>query len=81
MSKLQNKYLAQIEDISLNHSYYAARLLENYFDAAKRSGNGVLLYEKLRRATQLKPETQEKVLTFFVNFCKDHNILVTELST
>jgi hypothetical protein len=77
MSKLQNKYLSQIEDISLNHSYYAAKLLENYFDAARRSGNGALLYEKLKRATQLKPETQEKVLAFFVNFCKDHNISVT----
>lgn len=81
MSKLQNKYLAQIEDVSINHSHYAAKLLENYFDAARRSGNGALLYEKLRRATQLKPETQEKVLTFFVNFCKDHNISVTEFST
>lgn len=77
MRKLQNKYLLQIEDVSVNHSYYAARLLENYFDAALRSGNGALLYEKLRRATQLKPETQEKVLTFFVNFCKDHNVAVT----
>lgn len=81
MRKLQNKYMEQISDISINHSYYASRLLENYFDAAKRSGSGVILYEKLKRATQLKPETQEKVLTFFVNFCKDHNILVTELST
>lgn len=81
MSKLQNKYLAQIEDISLNHSHYAAMLLENYFDAAKRSGSGVILYEKLRRATQLKPETQEKVLIFFVNFCKDHNISFTESLT
>lgn len=77
MSKLQNKYIEQIRDISVNHSYYAARLLENYFDAAKRSGNGILLYEKIKRATQLKPETQKKVLTFFVNFCKDHNITVT----
>jgi hypothetical protein len=81
MNKLQNKYLVQIEDVSLNHSYYAARLLENYFDAARRSGSGVILYEKLKRATQLKPETQKKVLTFFVNFCKDHNISVTEFLT
>ena len=80
MSKLQNKYLAQIEDVNINNSYYAAKLLENYFDAARRSGNGVILYEKLRRATQLKPETQKKVLTFFVNFCKDHNIPFTEFS-
>ena len=81
MSKLQNKYLAQIEYVSLNHSHYAAKLLENCFDAARRSGSGVLLYEKLKRATQLKPETQEKVLTFFVNFCKEHNIPFTEFST
>lgn len=60
MSKLQNKYLAQIEDVNINNSYYAAKLLENCFDAARRSGNGVLLCEKLRRATQLKPETQKK---------------------
>lgn len=81
MSELQNKYLEQINDISVNHSNYAAKLLENCFYAARISGNGVLLHEKLKRSTELKPQTQKKVLTFFVNFCEDHNISFTEFST
>jgi len=80
MSKLQNKYLEQISDIRTRHSHYAAKLLENCFYAARISKSGVLLHEKLKRSTELKPETQKKVLTFFVNFCKDHNISVTEFS-
>jgi hypothetical protein len=69
-----------INDVSVNDSNCAAKLLENYFHAAEKIGNGALLYKKLEHATRSKPQTQKKVLAFFVTFCKDHNITVTEFS-
>jgi hypothetical protein len=80
MSKLQNKYIVQIDDISVNHSNCAAMLLENYLHAAKKIGNGVLLYKKLEYLTRSKPHTQKKVLAFFATFCEDHKITFTEFS-
>jgi hypothetical protein len=81
MNELQNKYVEMVNDVSANDSNCAAKLLENYFHAARKVGNGALLYKKLEYSTRSNPQTQKKVLTFFITFCKDHKITFTEFST